>query len=67
MADLDTKALLVYWALSVIMESVKVGRLITYNELHPAKGTDYPSSDWLLDNGFMVSLFSHFRALASFD
>lgn len=63
----DTKTLLAYWSLSVILESVKVGRLTTYNEVHPAKGTKYPSSDWLLDNGVMVRRFIALSSLMGTD
>ncbi|KAL5522569.1 hypothetical protein ACEPAG_8586 [Sanghuangporus baumii] len=49
-------SLVVYWAVSTILESVKVARLASYNSVHPAKGTAYPSSDWLLDNGCMLGL-----------
>ncbi|THG98982.1 hypothetical protein EW145_g7341 [Phellinidium pouzarii] len=49
-------SLVMYWALSTVLESVKVARLSNYNEFYPAKGTAYPSSDWLLDNGCMLGL-----------
>jgi len=50
-------ALLVYWVFISIFEAVKVARLDKYNDLHAAKGTDYPSSDWLLDNAVMLGLY----------
>ncbi|KAL5499166.1 hypothetical protein ACEPAH_1684 [Sanghuangporus vaninii] len=49
-------SLVIYWATSTVLESVKVARLASYNSVHPAKGTAYPSSDWLLDNGCMLGL-----------
>ncbi|KAI5122237.1 hypothetical protein M0805_007103 [Coniferiporia weirii] len=49
-------SLVLYWAFSTVLEAAKVARLSSYNELHPAKGTAYPSSDWLLDNGCMLGL-----------
>ncbi|EJC97765.1 uncharacterized protein FOMMEDRAFT_24218 [Fomitiporia mediterranea MF3/22] len=49
-------SLVLYWASSTVFESIKVTRLVSYNTAHPAKGTDYPSSDWLLDNGCMLGL-----------
>ncbi|KAH8108747.1 hypothetical protein DFH11DRAFT_1631031 [Phellopilus nigrolimitatus] len=49
-------SLTAYWALSTILEAVKVARLVIYEQLNPAKGTAYPSSDWLLDNGCMLGL-----------
>lgn len=55
--DFFPKALLSYWALSTVLEVIKVVRLATYNQLHPAKGTAYPSSDWLLDNAVMVNIY----------
>jgi len=58
-------ALLSYWALSTVLEAIKVVRLATYNQLHPAKGTAYPSSDWLLDNAVMLALLAIFLVLES--
>lgn len=50
-------SLVFYWALSLIFESIKVTRLVTYESVHAAKGTAYPSSDWVLDNACMLGLF----------
>ncbi|KLO13317.1 hypothetical protein SCHPADRAFT_940449 [Schizopora paradoxa] len=52
--------LLFYWFVLAILEGIKVARLITYNQLNPAKGTAYPSSDWLLDNTVILGLYTVF-------
>jgi len=49
--------LLFYWFVDAIFEGIKVARLVTYNQLNPAKGTAYPSSDWLLDNAVILGLY----------
>ena len=48
--------LVFYWFISTILGGIKVARLTTLNNLHPAKGTPYPSSDYLLDNAVMVRI-----------
>jgi len=53
-------ALLAYWLTSTIFELIKVIRLGSLDSLHLpafAKGTMYPSSDWLLDNAVMLGLY----------
>ena len=61
---MEMKALAIYWSLSTVAETVKVARLVTYNQVHPAKGTMYPSSDWLLDNACMVRItISRYRSI----
>jgi len=52
-----SSTLLFYWFVLAIFEGIKVARLVTYNQLNPAKGTAYPSSDWLLDNAVMLGLY----------
>jgi hypothetical protein len=44
----------VYWLLLVIFEAIKVSRLHRLEDLHPAKGSKYPSSDQFLDNAVLV-------------
>ncbi|KAF9524407.1 hypothetical protein CPB83DRAFT_861315 [Crepidotus variabilis] len=47
---------LAYFLLLSIFMSVKVARLAKLNQLNPAKGSKYPSSDQLLDNSVILGL-----------
>ncbi|KAJ7903567.1 hypothetical protein B0H14DRAFT_2220672, partial [Mycena olivaceomarginata] len=46
----------VYWFFMTIFEAIKSARLHTLEELNPTttKTSQYPSSDWFLDNAVMV-------------
>jgi len=52
--------LLPYWLLWTIFEALDVARLHKLDQLHPAKGSMYPSSDRLLDNIVMLALYAVF-------
>jgi len=52
--------LLPYWLLWTIFEALDVARLHKLDQLHPAKGSMYPSSDRLLDNIIMLALYAIF-------
>jgi len=54
---------LLYWLLYSGVEALKVVRLRRLNELHPAKGSKYPSSDQFLDNLVMLCLYATFAGL----
>ncbi|KAJ6494820.1 hypothetical protein C8R47DRAFT_384885 [Mycena vitilis] len=49
----------VYWFFMTIFEAIKTARLHTLEELNPTttKTSQYPSSDWLLDNAVMLALY----------
>ncbi|KAJ7756421.1 hypothetical protein DFH07DRAFT_820512 [Mycena maculata] len=51
--------LAVYWFFLAIFETVKVARLHRLEELNPTttKTSQYPSSDWFLDNAVMLALY----------
>ncbi|KAJ7773267.1 hypothetical protein B0H16DRAFT_1714162 [Mycena metata] len=51
--------LAVYWFFLTIFEAIKVARLHTLEELNPTttKTSQYPSSDWFLDNAVMLALY----------
>ncbi|KAJ7637756.1 hypothetical protein DFH06DRAFT_652380 [Mycena polygramma] len=48
-----------YWFFMTIFEAIKTARLHTLEELNPTttKTSQYPSSDWLLDNAVMLALY----------
>ena len=48
-----------------IVTIIKVARLTSLGHVHPAKGTLYPTSDWLLDNGTMLALYIVFLGVES--
>jgi len=59
-----------YWVLLTIFEAVKVVRLQSLDSRHLpsfAKGTMYPSSDWLLDNAVMLGLYAVFSVYEGFN
>ncbi|KAJ7603775.1 hypothetical protein DFH06DRAFT_327802 [Mycena polygramma] len=49
----------VHWFFMTIFEAIKTVRLHTLEELNPTttKTSQYPSSDWLLDNAVMLALY----------
>jgi len=51
--------LAVYWFFMGIFEAIKTARLHTLEELNPTttKTSQYPSSDWFLDNAVMLALY----------
>ncbi|KAF8206477.1 hypothetical protein K438DRAFT_477410 [Mycena galopus ATCC 62051] len=51
--------LAVYWFFMTIFETIKVARLHTLEQLNPTtiKTSQYPSSDWFLDNAVMLALY----------
>ncbi|KAJ7158761.1 hypothetical protein C8R46DRAFT_399847 [Mycena filopes] len=51
--------LAVYWFFLAIFEAIKTARLHTLEELNPTttKTSQYPSSDWFLDNAVMAALY----------
>ncbi|KAJ6531786.1 hypothetical protein B0H19DRAFT_1325925, partial [Mycena capillaripes] len=50
--------LAIYWFFMTIFEAIKTARLHTLEELNPTttKTSQYPSSDWFLDNAVMVHI-----------
>ncbi|TDL25174.1 hypothetical protein BD410DRAFT_837411 [Rickenella mellea] len=56
-------AFLAYWFVSAVFGAVKVARLAKLDHEHPAKGTNYPSSDWVLDNAVILGLYVVFIPL----
>jgi len=53
-----TQILAIYWFFLTIFEAVKTTRLHRLEELNPTttKTSQYPSSDWFLDNAVMVHI-----------
>ncbi|KAJ6513295.1 hypothetical protein C8R45DRAFT_341794 [Mycena sanguinolenta] len=59
--------LTVYWFLMTVFMAIKTTRLHTLEELNPttAKTSQYPSSDWFLDNAVMLALYFIFFCIES--
>ncbi|KAJ7126999.1 hypothetical protein C8R44DRAFT_110958 [Mycena epipterygia] len=59
--------LAVYWFFLTIFEAIKTTRLHRLEELNPTttKISQYPSSDWFLDNAVMVALYFIFFCIES--
>ena len=53
------KILLSYWTLSIVFTSLDLARLSKLDELNPAKGSQYPSSDKVVDNAVLVCSALH--------
>jgi len=50
--------LLSYWTLSIVFTALDLARLSKLNVLNPAKGSQYPSSDKVVDNAVLLGLYA---------